>query len=286
MLMSLGMFAFALPTLAHDELQRRMDWRHARTARIGARDATQYVGPGDETISLGEMLDYSLRGAGKLTNHANRLMPLRRYLIAAIATLARPDAIIDMSVAVERGQWIRDDRRFALNPRGRLQTRKHRPLVPVGPNLEAWLAATEEWFVVHEREIEVAGETEIEQRRVASIRSAWDTMRVTLKLPAGWGPKLLRHSMATELRKRRVDPWELSGQLGHRVLATSETYAAFAPDYLGTVQAGITDVFSELERLAGQAVHPSFTRAAANVAALPLSKMAENGGKRGGRSRV
>ena len=30
MLMSLGMFVFSLPTLAHDELQRRMDWRHAR----------------------------------------------------------------------------------------------------------------------------------------------------------------------------------------------------------------------------------------------------------------
>jgi phage protein U len=52
MLMALGMFTFALPTLAHDELQRRMDWRHARSPRIGARDATQYVGPGDETVSL------------------------------------------------------------------------------------------------------------------------------------------------------------------------------------------------------------------------------------------
>ncbi|MDB5690798.1 MAG: oxidoreductase [Sphingomonas bacterium] len=52
MLMALGMFAFALPTLAHDELQRRMDWRHARSPRVGARDATQFVGPGDETISI------------------------------------------------------------------------------------------------------------------------------------------------------------------------------------------------------------------------------------------
>jgi phage protein U len=51
-MMSLGMFVFHVPTLAFDELQRRTDWRHARSARIGARDATQFVGVGDETIAL------------------------------------------------------------------------------------------------------------------------------------------------------------------------------------------------------------------------------------------
>ncbi len=52
MLMSLGMFAFSIPTLAPDELQRRMAWRHAANPRIGARDAVQFVGPGEDTISL------------------------------------------------------------------------------------------------------------------------------------------------------------------------------------------------------------------------------------------
>ncbi|WP_333701193.1 phage tail protein [Sphingobium yanoikuyae] len=52
MLMAFGMFIFDLPTLAHNELQRRASWRHARSARVGARDATQYVGPGEETVSL------------------------------------------------------------------------------------------------------------------------------------------------------------------------------------------------------------------------------------------
>lgn len=52
MLLSIGMFVFAIPTLAHDELQRRGSWRHATSPRIGARDATQYVGPGEETIAI------------------------------------------------------------------------------------------------------------------------------------------------------------------------------------------------------------------------------------------
>lgn len=51
-LMALGMFLFEIGTLAHDEMQRRTDWQHARSQRVGARDATQYTGPGDETISL------------------------------------------------------------------------------------------------------------------------------------------------------------------------------------------------------------------------------------------
>jgi phage protein U len=52
MLLAIGLFAFEIPTLAHDELQRRASWDHAKAQRIGARPATQYVGPGEETLSL------------------------------------------------------------------------------------------------------------------------------------------------------------------------------------------------------------------------------------------
>ena len=51
-LLALGMFLFELRTLAYDQLQRRTSWQHARAARIGARDATQYTGPGEDSISL------------------------------------------------------------------------------------------------------------------------------------------------------------------------------------------------------------------------------------------
>lgn len=51
-LFALGMFVFELSSLAFDELQRRTDWQHARSARVGARDAVQFVGPGEETIGL------------------------------------------------------------------------------------------------------------------------------------------------------------------------------------------------------------------------------------------
>lgn len=52
MMLALGMFVFALPTLAYDELQRRVSWKHPGTPRVGARDAVQFTGPGDDTISI------------------------------------------------------------------------------------------------------------------------------------------------------------------------------------------------------------------------------------------
>ncbi|MFA6125063.1 MAG: phage tail protein [Sphingomonas sp.] len=52
MILSLGLFTFSVPTLAYDELQRKSDWQHARSARVGVRDASQYVGPGDDKVSL------------------------------------------------------------------------------------------------------------------------------------------------------------------------------------------------------------------------------------------
>jgi len=52
MLMALGQFAFEIGTAPYLELRRRTEWRHAETQRFGARPASQYLGPGAETISL------------------------------------------------------------------------------------------------------------------------------------------------------------------------------------------------------------------------------------------
>ena len=53
MLLAIGMFPFSIPTIVHDELKRRSSWIHATSQRVGARDATQFVGVGAETLSIG-----------------------------------------------------------------------------------------------------------------------------------------------------------------------------------------------------------------------------------------
>lgn len=64
MLMALGLFIFSVPTLAFDELARKTSYRHVSNARIGARDATQFTGIGDETVSIGGSAFFEL-GAGE-----------------------------------------------------------------------------------------------------------------------------------------------------------------------------------------------------------------------------
>lgn len=51
-LMAFGMFVFSLQTLAYQELQRQTAWRHGSTSRIGVLPARQFLGPGDDKITL------------------------------------------------------------------------------------------------------------------------------------------------------------------------------------------------------------------------------------------
>lgn len=221
--------------------------------------------------ALAELLDYSFRGAGSYSAHGERLLPLRRYIIAAVCTLARPDAIYDMSVLPGREQWMRNERRFALNPARRLQTKKVRPVMPVVDLLHSWLDATDDRMICSERAVHDPKQQVdiIEQVRVASVRKAWDGAREQLGIPAGFGPKLIRHSMATILANRRVDLIQLEMALGHRVLSkTSSRYAIFDPDYLDTIKGGIEDVISDLTAKAGPAIHPKLTQNDMNVSVL------------------
>lgn len=51
-LMALGMFVFSIDTLAYQELTRDRAWRHARAPRVGALDATQFLGRDNDEITL------------------------------------------------------------------------------------------------------------------------------------------------------------------------------------------------------------------------------------------
>ena len=62
MMMALGMFIFSLETLAYQEFQRQTEWRHGATSRIGTNPARQYLGRGDDTITLPGVLLPALAG--------------------------------------------------------------------------------------------------------------------------------------------------------------------------------------------------------------------------------
>lgn len=62
MMMALGMFIFSLETLAYQEFQRQTDWRHGATNRIGTNPAHQYLGRGEDSITLPGVLLPALAG--------------------------------------------------------------------------------------------------------------------------------------------------------------------------------------------------------------------------------
>lgn len=63
MMMALGMFVFSLETLAYQEFQRQTDWRHGSTSRIGTNPARQYLGRGEDSITLPGVLLPGLAGS-------------------------------------------------------------------------------------------------------------------------------------------------------------------------------------------------------------------------------
>lgn len=62
MMMALGMFIFSLETLAYQEFQRQTEWRHGTTNRIGTNPARQFLGRGEDTITLPGLLLPALAG--------------------------------------------------------------------------------------------------------------------------------------------------------------------------------------------------------------------------------
>lgn len=61
-LMAFGMFVFGLETAAYQDFQRQTEWRHGSTSRIGTNPARQYLGRGDESITLQGVLLPALAG--------------------------------------------------------------------------------------------------------------------------------------------------------------------------------------------------------------------------------
>jgi phage protein U len=62
-LAALGLFIFEFATWPFEELSRRTDWGHAAASRVGARDAVQFVGPGEERVQISGKLAPEVAGS-------------------------------------------------------------------------------------------------------------------------------------------------------------------------------------------------------------------------------
>ncbi|WP_306420532.1 tyrosine-type recombinase/integrase [Xanthomonas oryzae] len=156
------------------------------------------------------------------------------YLLVRLCTGCRGDAALDLQVfQIDRSADL-----VRLNPPGRQQTKKYRPVVPLLPILAAYLdQAKPSAYVVHWH-----------QRPVASIKTTWRKLRRAALLPAWFVPKTIRHTVATWLRQRGVPAWEVSGLLGHHAGGTTDAYAKFDPTYLGEARKALHAIMGDLAR--------------------------------------
>jgi Phage integrase family len=122
------------------------------------------------------------------------------FLLLACCTLARPDAILDLTVF----QRDREAGTINLNPAGRRQTKKYRPTVLEAKALTPWLdQTTTEHFVAWQ------------DRRLKCIKTAWRRLRADAELDERVTPYSIRHTMAREMRRRRVPLEQRQAFLGH-----------------------------------------------------------------------
>lgn len=173
--------------------------------------------------------------------------PLFRYIIMALNTWARPEAIFELSVKdqVDFASGI-----VALNPRGRPQNNKVRPDVLLTDNLRGWLT---HWnldypLVYFGRRVMTI---HLRTLRKAAVAGGVD--------PAPVNFYMLRHYMAT--RVRRVDGIPVTREerakwLGHKDAGNSMTewYESFDAEYLRNAALATDAIMRRLDHLTRRAL--------------------------------
>ena len=189
------------------------------------------------------------------------------YLMLAVATAARPQAILDLTTF----QLDCEARLIRLNPAGRAQNKKRRPTLPICEALLPWLRDLPSGPVVTYKGRKLADTRMMLQhlteraartiRREAAARA--HTLKRVNRRSEAWAAihdgrgraaaireitaYTIRHTVAAEMRKRGVPVWEVAGFLGHSSgYKTTERYAKFGPDHLAWAVRAIDDYCAEL----------------------------------------
>jgi hypothetical protein len=170
---------------------------------------------------------------GKLFD-ATEELHLLMTLIASLNTLTRPGAIFEATGAqIDLGL-----NRFDLNPAGRRQTKKFRPIVPITATFRPWLEDLPPGHLITYNGLPVSSVK-------TALNHACKLAQVDLNL---YSP---RHSVARHMRELRVDSDEISIFLGHKVPKKSETtlrYAPWSPQYLTDAAAAVEDFIHRIQK--------------------------------------
>ena len=155
----------------------------------------------------------------------------RLYMMLGVFTLARPSALLELrwgQVDLQRGL-------IDLNPPGRIQTKKRRPVVPMNDMLRGELQAA---FDSRDGDFVISRAGQ----RVASVKKAFEGASERSGVHAT--PYTLRHTGAVWAAEQGIPMSELAQMLGHDDSRTTEKhYARFSPQYLRRVANAVQEAF-------------------------------------------
>ena len=115
------------------------------------------------------------------------------------------------------------------------------------------------------------------------IDRVWRETIARAGIGAGVDRMTLRRTMARELRRRGIQPWDLGGIMGHKAQHhdTTEIYAAYDPNYLSLAVAAIDGFMSDVGRVAARPIIRSKPHERSSSVLVPFPEGANPQGKVG-----
>jgi integrase len=166
---------------------------------------------------------------------------MQLFIMLLLGTAARSEPILTLT-------WAQiDEGLIRLNPEGRQQTSKRRPVVRVPPTLATILDGLER-HPSHPQVIIFRG------RPIGKVDTGWHKMVRRAGLSGQVTPYSLRHSAARWMRSKGVPMEQVSGQLGHAMpgFSMTEIYAPSDPAYLRESTAALDQLLALVYPAASQ----------------------------------
>lgn len=203
----------------------------------------------------------SVDEAARLFEHI-RTPHIMMFCMIAACTLARPGAVQDATTE----QFDEDNMIFDLNPAGRLQNKKFRPMVKIPKLLVPWL-----------KHVPCGHYVSYFGKPAKEVRLGFNRAVDDAKLNSDINRYSFRHTLAFHMRRRGVPGEQIQYMLGHKLHGQemTERYAPYQPDYCAQAVAAIEEWFDEVQarcrrRLIGEGCVEETMRSLHLVGWVPL----------------
>ena len=196
-----------------------------------------------------------------------------RFVMIMLNTCARNEAVFDLDISKQANYEFGT---LDLNPIGRRQTKKRRPVIRMTTNLQAWFQhwgddkPIRQYQDTVEKRLNAMGKREDEFKDGVRVWTALNMPEMTCYT--------IRHFMATNMRRASfpVSKEQRSKWLGHAVGEGSKTtdwYEKFDPDYLEQPMRATEEIIAKLQKHTKRKLLAPRTKAAGKVRVIDGGKL-------------